>query len=65
MRTTLDIDDEVLIAVKELARRQGSTTGQVLSSLARQANARCERARGVLWFSALRRAWHDGQQRNH
>lgn len=37
MRTTLDIDDEVLIAVKELARRQGSTTGQVLSSLARQA----------------------------
>lgn len=37
MRTTLDIDDSVLEAVKELARRQGSTAGAVLSSLARQA----------------------------
>lgn len=37
MRTTLDIDDNVLGAVKELARRQGKTAGQVISSLARQA----------------------------
>lgn len=37
MRTTLDIDDSVLDAVKELARRQGSTAGAVLSTLARQA----------------------------
>lgn len=37
MRTTLDIDDAVLSAVKELARREGSTAGQVLSELARQA----------------------------
>ncbi len=37
MRTTLDIDDSVLAAVKELARRQGKTAGEVLSALARQA----------------------------
>lgn len=37
MRTTLDIDDSVLSAVKELARRQGKTAGEVLSTLARQA----------------------------
>lgn len=37
MRTTLDIDDSVLDAVKELARRQNSTAGAVLSALARQA----------------------------
>ncbi len=37
MRTTLDIDDAVLSAAKELARREGTTAGQVLSDLARQA----------------------------
>lgn len=37
MRTTLDIDDEVLMAVKELARRERKTAGQVLSELARRA----------------------------
>ncbi len=37
MRTTLDIDDEVLIAAKEMARRQHKTAGQVLSELARRA----------------------------
>jgi hypothetical protein len=36
MRTTLDIDDEVLLAAKELARRQRCTAGEVLSQLARQ-----------------------------
>jgi len=36
MRTTLDIDDDVLLAVKELARRQRGTAGAVLSELARQ-----------------------------
>jgi hypothetical protein len=40
MRTTLDIDDAVLGAVKELARRQGKTAGEVLSALARQALTR-------------------------
>lgn len=37
MRTTLDIDDEVLMAAKELARRERKTTGRVLSELARRA----------------------------
>lgn len=37
MRTTLDIEDSVLSAVKELAQRQGKTAGEVISTLARQA----------------------------
>lgn len=37
MRTTLDIDDDLLAAAKELARRQGGTTGQVVSRLLRHA----------------------------
>ena len=37
MRTTLDIDDDVLAAVSDLARRQQRTAGEVLSTLARQA----------------------------
>lgn len=37
MRTTLDIEDDVLLAAKELARRNGSSAGQVISRLARQA----------------------------
>jgi hypothetical protein len=37
MRTTLDIDAEVLQAAKELARQQRRTAGEVLSDLARQA----------------------------
>lgn len=37
MRTTLDIEDDVLLAVKELARRRQTTAGQVISELARRA----------------------------
>lgn len=37
MRTTLAIDDDVLLAVKERARRENRTAGEVLSDLARQA----------------------------
>ena len=37
MRTTLDLDDDVLQAVKELAAFRGSTAGRVLSELARKA----------------------------
>lgn len=37
MRTTLDIDDDVLAAVKELGRRQRKTAGAILSELARSA----------------------------
>jgi hypothetical protein len=37
MRTTLTIDDDVLLAAKERARRSGRSVGDVLSELARQA----------------------------
>ena len=37
MRTTLDIDPEVLQAAKELARQQHRTAGEVLADLARLA----------------------------
>ena len=37
MRTTLDIEDDVLAAAKELARRQGVSAGQVVSRLLRSA----------------------------
>ena len=36
MRTTLDIDDDVLQAAKELARAEKKTAGQMLSDLARK-----------------------------
>ena len=36
MRTTLDIDDDLLAAAKELARREGATAGQVVSRLLRR-----------------------------
>jgi hypothetical protein len=35
--TTLDIDDDVLQAAKERARRDKRTTGEVISELARSA----------------------------
>jgi len=36
MRTTLDIEEDVLQAAKELAQREGSTAGRVISQLARR-----------------------------
>ena len=36
MRTTLDIEDDILQAAKELAQREQRTLGQVLSELARR-----------------------------
>jgi hypothetical protein len=37
VRTTLSIDDDVLLAVKERALRENRTAGAILSDLARQA----------------------------
>jgi hypothetical protein len=37
MRTTLDVDDDVLQAARELAANRRKTIGEVLSDLARQA----------------------------
>jgi Arc/MetJ family transcription regulator len=39
MRTTLDIDDDLLAAAKELARRERSTAGRVVSRLLRHSLA--------------------------
>lgn len=39
MRTTLTVDDDVLLAVQERARREKRPVGKVLSDLARQALA--------------------------
>ena len=39
MRTTLNIDDEVLAAAREIARRRRTTAGAILSELARRALA--------------------------
>lgn len=38
MRTTLDIEDDVLLAAKELAAREGTTAGRILSEYFRRAH---------------------------
>jgi len=40
MRTTIAIDDDVLVTVKAIARQQGKSLGEVVSDLARRALAR-------------------------
>ena len=37
MRTTVDVDDDLLEAAKELAALRGTTAGRVISDLLRQA----------------------------
>jgi hypothetical protein len=44
VRTTLDIDEDVLESAKELAARRGTTAGRVLSELARSALAPRDRS---------------------
>jgi hypothetical protein len=44
MRTTLDIDEDILESAKELAAKRGTTAGRVLSELARRALAPKERS---------------------
>ncbi len=39
MRTTLNIDEDVLLVAKSIAARQGMTTGKAVSELLRQALA--------------------------
>jgi len=43
MRTTLDIADDVLLAVKERARREKRSAGEVLSEVAREGLTRPRR----------------------
>ena len=45
MRTTLDLDDDVLLAAKELAVARGTTAGKVVSELVRQALTKGRTAR--------------------
>jgi predicted DNA-binding ribbon-helix-helix protein len=44
MRTTIDLEEDVLLAAKELARQRGVSIGRVLSDLARQALASTARS---------------------
>jgi len=37
MRTTLDLDEDILQAAKEIAANRGTTAGRVISELAREA----------------------------
>jgi hypothetical protein len=37
MRTTLDLDDDILLAAKEIASAKGLTAGKVVSDLVRKA----------------------------
>jgi hypothetical protein len=46
VRTTLDIDEDVLHAVRERAAREGKSMGQVLSELARRALTSAPKASG-------------------
>jgi hypothetical protein len=57
MRTTLDIDDDVLLAAKDLARQRNVPAGRVLSDLARKGlqRDRASRSRnGVPLFPSRR-----------
>lgn len=40
MRTTLDLEEDVLLAAKEIARQRGISVGKAISDLARQALVR-------------------------
>ena len=37
MRTTLSVDDDILVIVKEMAVQQGKSAGEVVSNLVRKA----------------------------
>lgn len=39
MRTTLDLDDDLLSTAKQIAKEKGTTAGQVISELAKQSLA--------------------------
>jgi hypothetical protein len=61
MRTTVDLDDDILLAVKDRARRERRSIGKVLSDLARQALTASPpgpRAPSVHGFQPLPRRGH-------
>jgi hypothetical protein len=53
MRTTLELDDDLVTTARQLARQQGLTIGQLISELARQslaARAPLKVRNGVILF---------------
>ncbi|MDR3717850.1 MAG: type II toxin-antitoxin system VapB family antitoxin [Bryobacteraceae bacterium] len=59
MRTTLELDDDLVATARQLARQQGVTLGRVISELARQslpASAPLKVRNGVLLFEPKVRA---------
>jgi hypothetical protein len=59
MRTTLDLDEDVLGAAKQLAAKQGITAGKAISDLVRQALAPRKTPKirnGVLLFERVKGA---------
>ena len=54
MRTTLDIDDDVLSAAKELAAAQDTTAGRIISDLVRKALTGRERPKKPRYRNGLR-----------
>jgi hypothetical protein len=64
MRTTLDIDDDVLTAAKELAKTRKSTAGKVISELVREAlRGRAPSAAGDANGLLLKDGWYVLQRR--
>lgn len=60
MRTTLDLDEDVLAQAKQLAAKSGLTTGQIVSDLIRQGLSRGKGAmpkmrNGVPLFEVIRK----------
>ena len=53
MRTTLDIDDDVMQAARERARRERKTIGEMISELARRALTTPQEPRSVKEPSAI------------
>jgi hypothetical protein len=54
MRTTLELDDDIVMVAKQLAKHRRLTMGQVISDLARRAlepNAQAKTRNGVLLFT--------------
>jgi len=45
MRTTLDLDEDILLAAREIARREGVSLGKAVSRLVRQALAPAHEAK--------------------
>jgi hypothetical protein len=62
MRTTLDIEEDVLSAAKDLARREKKTAGQVISALARKgltgaATSAARKPKAVYGFRPFPKEW--------